>query len=52
MAWNIDSTVLAVWTEELPPHKSQGFVPKSYGKYHHMYLLIPKSAVNKTVQLY
>ena len=36
LAWNIDSTVLAVWAEELPPKEStQEFVPKSYGKYPH-----------------
>ena len=40
LAWNIDSTVLAVWAEELPPEEStQEFVPKSYGKYPRM--LIP-----------
>ena len=36
VAWNIDSTVLAVWAEELPPKeltKAQEFAPKSYGKY-------------------
>ena len=35
VAWNIDSTVLAVWAEEMSSQdlaKPQEFVPKSYGK--------------------
>ena len=33
VAWNIDSTVLAVWEEELPSEESsQDFIPNSYGK--------------------
>ena len=35
LAWNIDSTVLAVWAVELqPPDLTESqFVPKSYGKF-------------------
>lgn len=34
LAWNIDSTVLAVCAEELPSKESsQEFFPKSYGKH-------------------
>ena len=37
LAWNIDSTVLAVWAEELPSKElTQEFVPRSYGKYPYM----------------
>ena len=32
MAWNNDSSVLAVWAEELPSQEqSQEFSPKAYG---------------------
>ena len=51
LAWNIDSTVLAVWAVELQPQdltESQ-FVPKSYGKFKSRYCRIQDNSIHSFI---
>lgn len=51
LAWNVDSTVLAVWAVELQSQEltESQFVPKSYGKFKSRYCRIQDNSIHSFI---